>query len=80
MLKHHIPIKTDHWDVTEPGFTEVDLVSHSGDRADKAFYNRLARDGFAVFMHGMLARLIDRLRVQRSRRTATRPSRDSPTS
>lgn len=30
LLKHHIPVKTDHWDVTEPGFTEVDLVSHSG--------------------------------------------------
>jgi hypothetical protein len=37
LLKHHIPIKTDHWDVTEPGFTEVDLVSHSGDRADGEF-------------------------------------------
>ena len=34
LLKHHIPIKTDHWDVTEPGFTEIDLGSHSGDRAD----------------------------------------------
>ena len=30
LLKHHIPIKTDNWDVTEPGFTEIDLVSHSG--------------------------------------------------
>jgi len=29
LLKHHIPIKTDHWDVTAPGFTEIDLVSHS---------------------------------------------------
>ena len=37
VLKHHIPIKTDHWDVTEPGFTEIDLVSHSGDRADGDF-------------------------------------------
>ena len=37
LLKHHIPVKTDHWDVTEPGFTEVDLVSHSGDRADGDF-------------------------------------------
>jgi len=37
LLKHHIPIKTDHWDVTEPGFTEIDLVSHSGDRADGDF-------------------------------------------
>jgi hypothetical protein len=33
LLKHHIPIKTDHWDVTRPGFTEIDLVSHSGDCA-----------------------------------------------
>jgi len=30
LLKHHIPIKTDCWDVDRPGFTEVDLVSHSG--------------------------------------------------
>jgi hypothetical protein len=37
LLKHHIPIKTDHWDVTEPGFTEIDLVSHSGDCADGEF-------------------------------------------
>jgi hypothetical protein len=32
-LKHHIPIKTDRWDVQRPGFTEVDLVSHSGPSA-----------------------------------------------
>ncbi|MFB3854679.1 MAG: hypothetical protein ACE148_12740 [Vicinamibacterales bacterium] len=37
LLKHHIPLKTDRWDVTEPGFTEVDLVSHSGDCADGEF-------------------------------------------
>lgn len=30
LLKHHIPIKTDCWDVQRPGFTEVDLVSHAG--------------------------------------------------
>jgi len=30
LLKHHIPIKTDCWDVRQPGFTEVDLVSHAG--------------------------------------------------
>ena len=30
LLKHQIPVKTDCWDVTEPGFTEIDLVSHSG--------------------------------------------------
>ena len=27
LLKHHIPIKTDHWNVTRPGFTEIDLVA-----------------------------------------------------
>lgn len=37
LLKHHIPIKTDHWDVKTPGFTEVDTVSHSGNNADGLF-------------------------------------------
>ncbi len=32
-----IPIRTEHWDVHEPGFTEVDLVSHSGNSADGCF-------------------------------------------
>ena len=34
LLKHHIPLKTDRWDVATPGFTEIDLVSHSGNAAD----------------------------------------------
>jgi hypothetical protein len=33
LLKPHIPLKTDPWDVQVPGFTEIDLVSHSGDSA-----------------------------------------------
>ncbi len=37
LLKHHIPLKTDHWDVQVPGFTEVDLVSHSGNSASGDF-------------------------------------------
>ncbi|OGC09266.1 hypothetical protein A3F86_02760 [candidate division WOR-1 bacterium RIFCSPLOWO2_12_FULL_45_9] len=37
LLKHHIPIKTNHWDVKTPGFTEVDTVSHSGNNADGLF-------------------------------------------
>jgi hypothetical protein len=37
LLKHAIPIKTDRWDVSNPGFAEVDLVSHSGNRADGQF-------------------------------------------
>ena len=41
LLKHHIPIKTDCWDVTTPGFTEVDLVSHSGNSAQGDFIHSL---------------------------------------
>jgi len=37
LLKHHIPIKTDSWDVTTPGFVEIDLVSHSGNCGDGEF-------------------------------------------
>lgn len=37
LLKHQIPIKTDHWDVQEPGFTEIDTVSHSGNSASGEF-------------------------------------------
>jgi len=33
LLKRHIPLKTDHWDVDGPGFSEIDLVSHSGNSA-----------------------------------------------
>jgi len=33
LLKHHIPLKTDHWDVEVPGFSEIDLVSHAGNSA-----------------------------------------------
>ncbi|MCI0615677.1 transposase family protein, partial [bacterium] len=37
LLKHHIPIKTEHWDVHTAGFTEIDLVSHSGNSAAGVF-------------------------------------------
>lgn len=40
-LKHHIPIKTDHWNVSTPGFTEVDLVSHSGSASEGEFIHSL---------------------------------------
>jgi hypothetical protein len=30
LLKNQIPIKTDHWDVTKPGFMEADTVAHCG--------------------------------------------------
>jgi integrase-like protein len=37
LLKHHIPLKTDHGNVQIPGFTEIDLVSHSGNCATGEF-------------------------------------------
>lgn len=41
LLKHHIPLQTERWNVTTPGFTEIDLVSHSGDCADGEFIHSL---------------------------------------
>ena len=41
LLKHHIPVKTDRWDVQTPGFTEADLVSHSGQSASGEFAHTL---------------------------------------
>jgi hypothetical protein len=41
LLKHHIPIKTDSWDVKTPGFTQTDLVSHSGNSGAGEFIHSL---------------------------------------
>ena len=41
LLKHHIPLRTDRWDVAVPGFTEVDLVAHSGESGDGEFLHSL---------------------------------------
>lgn len=41
LLKHQIPIKTDHWEVTTPGYLEIDLVSHSGASAAGEFLHTL---------------------------------------
>ena len=41
LLKHQIPIKTEHWDVKTPGFSEVDLVSHSGSKSDGDFIHSM---------------------------------------
>jgi len=41
LLKHQVPIKTDRWDVTRPGFSEIDLVSHSGSNARGEFLHSL---------------------------------------
>ncbi len=41
LLKHHIPIKTERWETTTPGFVEADLVAHSGNSADGEFIHSL---------------------------------------
>ena len=41
LLKHHIPVKTDSWDVRTPGFSEVDLVSHWGNSGAGEFAHSL---------------------------------------
>lgn len=37
LLKHQIPIQTERWNTTTAGFTEIDLVSHSGECAEGEF-------------------------------------------
>lgn len=37
LLKHQIPIRTTHWDVTTPGYLEIDLVAHSGKAASGTY-------------------------------------------
>jgi hypothetical protein len=39
LLKHQIEIKTDSWDVHEPGFVEIDCVAHCGNSGDGEFIN-----------------------------------------
>ena len=41
LLKHHIPLQTDRWDKKIPGYTEVDLVSQSGNSASGEFAHSL---------------------------------------
>ncbi len=41
LLKHHIEVKADRWEVETPGFTEIDLVSHSGASASGDFCHSL---------------------------------------
>jgi hypothetical protein len=37
LLKSQIPIRTDNWDVSVPGYLEIDLVSHCGPNASGEF-------------------------------------------
>jgi hypothetical protein len=37
LLKLHLPLRTTHWDVTTPGYVEIDLVAHSGKAASGTY-------------------------------------------
>lgn len=37
LLRHRIEVRCEHWDVKEPGYLELDLVSHSGSCAEGEF-------------------------------------------
>ena len=41
LLRHKIPVRTEHWDARRPGFVEMDLVSHSGSSASGEFIHSL---------------------------------------
>src|SRR5437773_4986747 len=41
LRKHPIPLRTDRWRVRTPGFTEIDLVAHCGNRGDGEFLHSL---------------------------------------
>ena len=64
LLKNQIPIKTHHWDVTEPGFLEADTVAHCGNSLAADFVwsltmtdiRPLALPAYARLMRGDFAR------------------------
>ena len=41
LLKHNIEVRTDNWDISEPGFVEIDLVAHCGPAASGEFIHSL---------------------------------------
>ena len=56
LLKHQIPIKTDQWDVREPGFVEVDLGVAFGELGDGGVYPLLEHDRCAYRVGGNAGR------------------------
>jgi hypothetical protein len=40
LLKHLVPLKTDHWDVTQPGYVEIDWSRTRARRARATFCTR----------------------------------------
>ena len=40
-MKHHVALRTDRWNTRRPGFSEIDLVSHSGNCGSGEFAHTL---------------------------------------
>ena len=40
-LLHQIPVKTSHWDISEPGFMQADTVAHGGESMEGDFAHSL---------------------------------------
>jgi hypothetical protein len=41
LLKNHIPVKTNQWDETRPGFLEADTVAHCGSSTEGLYANTI---------------------------------------
>ena len=67
LLKHHIPIRTDNWDVTKPGWLEADTVAHCGGSLEGDFI-------WSVTLHRHLQRLDQPAGRVEQRRTRHRGS------
>jgi hypothetical protein len=49
LLRHHIPIRTfADWDDDRPGFLEIDLVAHGGERSDGEYLHSLVLTDIAT--------------------------------
>jgi len=57
LLKHHIPIKTDSRDVSTAGFTETDLVSHSGNSEKGEFIHPVSEVTISLNLDEILKRI-----------------------
>ena len=67
LLKHHIPLRTDRWDVSEAGWTEIDLVSHGGGSERGEFLHSLnATDIASAWTEARAVMGKSQLRVQQA--------------
>lgn len=79
LLKQQVPLRTDRWNVTIPGFTEVDLVAHSGDRAAGDFAHTVNQtDIVTTWVESQAVLGKSQVRVQQAPQAAAVEPRPSP--